>query len=74
MRDVFFNTAVNFMGRNGYFKAQGMGLINLDFKQCLDIAPITSRGGYGNCSVQIPYENLPDLIEALQEINAECNG
>jgi len=74
MREVNFNTTVNFQGRNGCFKCRGLELFEHDFKQCLAIIPVTSQGKGGNCCVEIPYENLPDLIEALQEINAECNG
>jgi len=74
MREVNFNTTVNFQGRNGFFKCCGLELLEYDFKQCVTIAPITSKGIPGNCNIQVPYESLPDLIEALQEINHERNG
>lgn len=62
--EIKFDTTVNFLGRNGYFKADG---VHIDGKyDKLFILPITSKGKFGTCTIEIPKKNLKEFIEGLK--------
>ena len=65
---VKFERQTHFTGRNGYGKCNGIDLLPLDHNKSLMIAPLTSRGDVGRCDIEVPMENLPELIAKLQEI------
>jgi len=73
--NISFKTTVQFLGRNGVFKCTGINLTKspltnpkLEDTPYVTIAPITSRDITGRSMIQIPFENIPELIKALQEI------
>jgi len=63
---IEFNRIVNFHGRNGYFKASGIEIINEGDKATF--WPITTRGKAAVCEIQIPKENLKEFIKQLETL------
>lgn len=64
MKDITFNRNVEFCGRNGLFKQSGISVAKVIGNRVI-LEPITSKGVIGRCSVEIPVENIPDVIKAL---------
>jgi hypothetical protein len=67
--EMIYSKQVNFMGRNGYFKCKGLMINHLHNEQSeyITIIPITSKGFTGNCMVDIPKEDIKELIKYLEE-------
>lgn len=66
-KTIKFNHRVTFLGRNGTMKSIGVEVMNSpDLDGLVYLTPITSKNTPGRCEIQIPKENLPELIEALQ--------
>lgn len=62
----------NFLGRNGHFKQTGIEVYL--FEHYAEISPITSKNETGRAWLQIPIEEIPALIEHLQEIVEHIKG
>lgn len=60
------------IGRNGTIKCKGLSLYGGGSH--ISIYPITSRGGDGNCMVQVPMASIRVLISRLQEMTGVENG
>ena len=56
-------------GRNGLAISTGIGVYPL--KDTVLISPITSRGETQNCYIEIPREDIPQLISQLIKHTAE---
>lgn len=56
----------HFIGRNGYFKQSGL-VVQAHEGEMVVIMPLTSRGVTGNCMMDIPLEDVPSVIDALQK-------
>lgn len=72
MKNTFFKKTTcltRFLGRNGYFKCIGINTcrIDLDDGSHVMISPITSRRLIGRCKIDIPVEDIPEVIKQLQE-------
>jgi hypothetical protein len=65
---VKFTRQTNFTGRNGYHKCSGIELWVMNGQQAVNIAPLTSKGVVGRCDIEVPLEDVPALIAALQAI------
>lgn len=66
-KTINFNRTVSFLGRNGNFKSLGIEVIaRLGMFELVSITPITSKHLTGRCEIEIPKENIPELIEALR--------
>ena len=63
-----FKRQVHFEGRNGYFKSIGLQLTKHNNDDILNIYPITSKNNIGRCLIEIPVEEIDDLIEILKKI------
>ena len=63
-----FKRQVHFEGRNGYFKSIGLKLTKFDKDNILNIYPITSKNNVARCLIEIPVEEIDDLIEILKKI------
>lgn len=64
---VLYKELVHFTGRNGYYKASGLDIIyNGDV---MVLTPLTSRGQFANCRIEIPKESVCQVIEALQTLD-----
>lgn len=67
VKTIKFKANTSFLGRNGAFVASGMEILNLNMQNVVEINPLTSRGITARCFIQIPKDNIDELIEALQE-------
>lgn len=67
-QQIKFSKETNFTGRNGYFICSGIELMTLDHNREIMISPLTSRGTVGRCDISIPKDDIPKLIESLQQI------
>jgi len=64
--DIKYTKQVHFIGRNGYFKQSGL-VVQAHEGEMVVIMPLTSRGVTGNCMLDIPLEDVPSVIDALQK-------
>ena len=64
---INFKKEVEFLGRNGRFKCTGVSLSN-SFEGDIVIEPITSKGLVGRSMIEIPKENLNELIDELKKL------
>lgn len=77
MKTIKFKNGVvtNFTGRNGFFKQTGIEINNISqWKDQVILQPITSKGEVGNCSISIPFADIPELILELQKAMAVPKG
>ena len=65
---VKFARQTNFTGRNGYFACSGIEVLHLNHNNSVMLSPLTSRGVVGRCDIEVPLENVPDLIAQLQAL------
>lgn len=66
--ELKFKRHVKFQGRNGYFNSIGLQLTKHDNDDILNIYPITSKNNVARCLIEIPVEEIDDLIEILKKI------
>lgn len=66
-----YSRAAGYWGRNRYCTAIGLELNNYPDVKWIGIQPINSKGHIGNCEIQIPYEDIPELIKILQAMYDE---
>jgi len=67
-KELKFKRQVNFEGRNGYFKSIGLKINKIGCDSILNIYPITSKNNTARCLIEIPIEEIDDLIEILKQI------
>lgn len=62
---------LNFLGRNGTFKAKGLSVFDYETADTIVFEPITSKGVIGRCSIEVPKyaPSLRELIATLQKID-----
>lgn len=60
-----FKRIVNFFGRNGYFKSSGISITTDHLDNLVSIEPITSKGNIGRCRIEIPIEDIPNIVSTL---------
>jgi hypothetical protein len=63
---IKFDRQTHFLGRNGMFKCSGLFTQKDDIKGKITISPITSKMKLGRNFIQIPEENIKDLIKQLE--------
>jgi hypothetical protein len=66
--ELKFKRHVKFEGRNGYFSSIGLKITKFDKDNILNIYPITSKNNVARCLIEIPVEEIDDLIEILKKI------
>jgi len=62
---IKYDRNVNFIGRNGYFKASGLDIYANE--SIVILQPITSKGVTGRCSIEIPIEAVAALMNILNQ-------
>ncbi len=67
---VKFTDWTTYVGRNGVSKCTGIEVSKNPSLEFVALRPINSKNTTGNCNITIPVENVPALIEALQELIA----
>jgi hypothetical protein len=65
IEQIKFLRQVEFLGRNGPGQQSGIDIATYNQGSSVIVAPITSKGMVGRCSVEIPVESIPDVILAL---------
>jgi len=65
-KTFLFSRWVKFLGRNGMFTSTGLDI--LESNNIVYLWPITSKKDTARCEIQIPVEDLPQLIKELQDI------
>ncbi len=67
---IKFNYNRTFLGRNGGFHQSGLEITNIDTATYPSILlePITSKNKTGRCFMEIPKENIQELIDILEKI------
>lgn len=69
----FKNKVTNSLGRNGWMNTIGLDIIhsynrldeNNNTYKVFSINPINSKNNVGRCEIEIPFENIDELIEHL---------
>ena len=73
-KELIFKNWVKFEGRNGYFNSIGLKLTitpeNVKYNSIgvLNIYPITSKKEVGRWLIEIPIEEIDNLIKVLNKI------
>ncbi len=67
IKDITFARPQHFLGRNGYFNANGISISNDAHNNTVDLEPLTSRNEIGQAILEIPVEDVPSVIEALRK-------
>ncbi len=65
-KQIKFERTTNFTGRNGYLKCGGIDVQTLRHNRSVMLTAITSKDKIGSGDIEIPEENIPELIIALQ--------
>lgn len=65
--ELKFKRHVKFEGRNGYFNSIGLQLTKHNGDDILNVYPITSKNNIGRCLIEIPIEEIDNLIEILKK-------
>lgn len=67
--EVSWDRLVSFQGRNGTGKCSGVSVfVNTVHGQIIDLAPLTSRRNVANCSIEVPFEALHELVDVLTRL------
>ena len=67
--ELRFKRQVHFEGRNGYFKSIGLRFEKFEKDNILNIYPITSKNNTARCLIEIPIEEINNLIKTLNNGN-----
>jgi len=70
MKEIRFERTVEAFGRNGFTKNIGLFLSAYD-DSLIALRYLNSRGNVGRAMIEVPMENVPELIEALEELVEE---
>lgn len=66
--ELKFKRHVHFQGRNGWFQSIGLAIFQVQNEDVINIQPITTKEKVGNCMIEIPIEEIDNLIEILNKI------
>ncbi|WP_216726106.1 hypothetical protein [Hymenobacter siberiensis] len=69
------NVQTTSVGRNGAIKTTGVFVSAVNFapdpnRHVMSLSPCTSRGYMANCDIDVPMADVPDFIQALQDMLA----
>jgi hypothetical protein len=71
IRDIKFKKrTTHFLGRNGQMKCGGLTLTTTAANSVM-IEPFTSKGSVGRALLEVPNEDVPALIKALQSLRSK---
>mgnify|MGYP003434088090 CR=1 FL=1 len=63
-KEIKYNIPVRYRGKNSGYKQMGIAIFNQGDR--LKFYPIHSKDGYGDGFMEIPKENVQELIDALK--------
>lgn len=65
IKNIKFTEETTYTGRNRQGRQIGLGFTHNG--SCLLLEPINSKGNLANCQINIPYQDLHEVIANLQE-------
>lgn len=65
IKDITYTEETIYTGRNGQGRQIGLGFTHNG--SCLLLEPINSKNHLANCQMNIPYKDMLNVIETLQE-------
>jgi hypothetical protein len=70
--NINYKTRVSAIGRNGIMIQTGLEVLPIGDvpRKVVSLSPLNTRG-VGNCSIDIPIDAIPDVIEALRKTYVE---
>jgi len=72
IKTIEFDRVTKFTGRNGYFNAKGLEIMTYEGSNNIMITPLTAKGGQAaRCDIEIPKENIRELIYELEDMLKE---
>lgn len=72
-KEITLSRQTLYGGRNGIAKLTGLHLF-MDSKDNLNIFPLNTKGGSTKTFLEIPKEDIPAMIAALQESIGQTPG
>lgn len=63
IKDIRYSEQTYYVGQNGKGKQIGLGLTSN--ANCILVEPINSKNHIANCAINIPYKEIPVVIETL---------
>ena len=72
------NVQTTSVGRNGAIKTTGVFISAVNFgpdpnRHVMSLSPCTSRGDMANCDIDVPMADVPDFVQALQDMLTAYN-
>jgi hypothetical protein len=64
-KQIHYTQTVNFLGRNGRFKAIGL-VVSSDTNDDVHLMPVTSKDTIGRSEITVPRGSIPELIDTLK--------
>lgn len=72
-KEIHYKRVVSYNGKNGWLKCKGIDIMSLG--DYIRISPLTSRGLVAKCHIDVPVEEIDNLINELQKLKInETNG
>ena len=68
MIEIKYKRTVAFEGRNGLFKQGGIVIRVSDYGKTITMFPLTLKGIIARCMIEIPLENMQEIIHELKSI------
>jgi len=62
---------VSYLGRNGTGKQTGIEILPIgdpSSNQVVTLSPVNSNGNIANCMIDIPVNDIPDVVRQLNKI------
>ena len=68
---ISYKRTLSALGRNGHIKQSGIEVMNREdsHQGHISLSPITSKGDIGRCEIEIPIEDLQQVIDALEQVS-----
>jgi hypothetical protein len=71
MPEIKYTSQVTALGRNGHSKQVGLNLIryhytNPSLSSVVQLSPINTKGGVTQCYLEVPMNDIPELIKQLE--------
>jgi len=66
-KEIRFKKRTQYLGRNGGGFSIGLDISN-PLGDTIQIAPLNTKGNVAKCIIEVPYDNLRDVIKGLWEM------
>lgn len=65
IKDIRYSEQTYYVGRNGTGKQIGLGFT--PNATCVLMEPINSKNHIANCAINVPYNDIPEVIKTLKK-------